>query len=195
MASRVARAASRKVGTNCEVLFVRAVRRMGLRPRLNVETLPGKPDLAFPRAKVVVFCDGDFWHGRDFARRKRRLIRGHNAPYWVAKIATNCSRSDTGKRSRQMNVPSNAGAVVSTGGNSHKSKEQLRGEGKLCASDGPNRADAIEFGLHDRIQVSLDNVAFIIRLKASRDRPKTPQGCRPLSRRSQRACLARPRDD
>ncbi len=62
-----------------------------------------------------------------------------------------------------VNVPSEAGVVVSSGTNSHKSKEQLRGEGKLRASDGPNRADAIELGLHDRVQVSLENVAFIIR--------------------------------
>ncbi len=62
-----------------------------------------------------------------------------------------------------VNVPSTGGVVVSTGGDSHKSKEQLRSEGKLRASDGANRADAIELGLHDRVQVSLDNVAFIIR--------------------------------
>ncbi len=92
LASRVARASSKKVGTRCELLLARAVRRLGLRPRLNVATLPGNPDLVFPRAKVAVFCDGDFWHGRSFARRKKRLARGHNAPYWIAKIAANIAR-------------------------------------------------------------------------------------------------------
>ncbi|MFL5320591.1 MAG: TonB family protein [Myxococcaceae bacterium] len=62
-----------------------------------------------------------------------------------------------------VNIPADAGVVVSSKGDTHKSKEQLRAEGKLRASDGATRADAIELGLHDRIQVSLDNVAFIIR--------------------------------
>lgn len=62
-----------------------------------------------------------------------------------------------------VNVPTDAGVVVSTKGDSHKSKEQLRSEGKLRASDGATRADAIELSLHDRAQVSLDNVAFIVR--------------------------------
>jgi DNA mismatch endonuclease (patch repair protein) len=39
-----------------------------------------------------VFCDGDFWHGRDLDERVRRLARGHNAPYWVAKITSNVAR-------------------------------------------------------------------------------------------------------
>jgi DNA mismatch endonuclease (patch repair protein) len=41
---------------------------------------------------VVVFCDGDFWHGRDWLRRRRKLVAGANAAYWVAKIAANIAR-------------------------------------------------------------------------------------------------------
>ncbi|MDP1918450.1 MAG: TonB family protein [Myxococcales bacterium] len=62
-----------------------------------------------------------------------------------------------------VNVPSEAGVVVSTKGDSHKSKEQLKGEGKLKAADGGVRADAVEIGLHDRAQVSFEQVAFIVR--------------------------------
>lgn len=62
-----------------------------------------------------------------------------------------------------VNVPSEAGLVVSRRGDSYKSKEQLRTEGALRGSDGPTRADAIEVGLHDRVQVSFENVAFILR--------------------------------
>ncbi|MHB8872679.1 MAG: TonB family protein [Myxococcaceae bacterium] len=62
-----------------------------------------------------------------------------------------------------VNVPGDADVVVSTKGDSHKSKEQLRSEGKLRASDGATRADAIELGLHDRVQVSFETVAFIVR--------------------------------
>lgn len=62
-----------------------------------------------------------------------------------------------------VNVPADAGLVVTTRSDSHKSKEQLKSEGKLKAAEGGVRADAVELGLHDRAQVSFDNVAFIIR--------------------------------
>lgn len=66
--------------------------RVGLRYRLHANDLPGKPDLVFRRARVVVFCDGDFWHGRDWLRRRQKLAAGANAAYWVAKIAANIAR-------------------------------------------------------------------------------------------------------
>lgn len=62
-----------------------------------------------------------------------------------------------------VNVPSEAGLVVTTKSDSHKSKEQLKSEGKLKAAEGGVRADAVELALHDRAQVSFDNVAFIVR--------------------------------
>jgi DNA mismatch endonuclease, patch repair protein len=91
-ASRIARAASRKSGTKCELALRRELRRLDLRPRLNSPLLPGKPDLVFPRARLVVFCDGDFWHGRRYAKRKPKLLAGHNGEYWVAKVASNMRR-------------------------------------------------------------------------------------------------------
>ncbi len=62
-----------------------------------------------------------------------------------------------------VNVPSEAGLVVGSKGDTHKTKEQLKAEGKLRAAEGGLRADAVELGLHDQAQVSFDNVAFIIR--------------------------------
>jgi TonB family protein len=61
-----------------------------------------------------------------------------------------------------VNVPGDAGLVVASG-STHRSKEQLRAGGLLQASDSPMHADAIEVGLHDRVQVSFENVAFILR--------------------------------
>jgi DNA mismatch endonuclease (patch repair protein) len=63
-----------------------------LRYRKNVETLPGKPDAVFVRAGVVVFCDGDFWHGRNWKGLKLKLCLGTNAEYWVSKIRSNMER-------------------------------------------------------------------------------------------------------
>lgn len=41
---------------------------------------------------MAVFVDGDFWHGRDWEARRRKLRAGSNAPYWLAKIQTNMER-------------------------------------------------------------------------------------------------------
>jgi DNA mismatch endonuclease, patch repair protein len=68
-----------------------AVRRMlhsrGYRYRVNVNWLPGKPDIVFTKAKLAVFIDGDFWHGWRFTQWSEKL-----APYWRQKIAGNKAR-------------------------------------------------------------------------------------------------------
>jgi DNA mismatch endonuclease (patch repair protein) len=91
-ATSAARGASRKYDTRPEIMLRRALFARGLRYRVARVGLPGKPDVVFGRARVVVFCDGDFWHGRDLAARIEKLARGHNAPYWVAKITSNVER-------------------------------------------------------------------------------------------------------
>ena len=90
-ASRAKRANRRK-DTAHEILLRRTLWRLGLRYRKNVCTLPGTPDLVFAMARVVVFCDGDFWHGRYWIRLQRDLARRHNAAYWQAKISGNRER-------------------------------------------------------------------------------------------------------
>ena len=85
--------------TKGECLLRSTLWRLGFRFRKNVKDLPGKPDIVFPREKVAVFCDGDFWHGRNWRSEKRRLQQGPNAPYWVAKIKANVERD---KRYNQM---------------------------------------------------------------------------------------------
>jgi DNA mismatch endonuclease (patch repair protein) len=64
----------------------------GLRYRLDADDLPGRPDVVFRGARVVVFCDGDYWHGRNLPERLAKLATGHNAGYWVAKIQSNVAR-------------------------------------------------------------------------------------------------------
>lgn len=65
-----------------------------MRFRKNVKELPGCPDVVFSKERVAVFCDGDFWHGRDWEQRREMLLRGQNATYWVAKIARNRERDE-----------------------------------------------------------------------------------------------------
>jgi DNA mismatch endonuclease (patch repair protein) len=84
--------ANKRRDTVPELLLRRELWRMGLRFRKNAEALPGKPDIVFTRAKVAVFCDGDFWHGRDWLARSAKLSQGTNARYWLAKIEANMER-------------------------------------------------------------------------------------------------------
>lgn len=65
---------------------------MGLRYRIGAGEILGRPDVVFRSAGVVVFCDGDYWHGRNLQHRLAKLASGHNAAYWVAKITSNVER-------------------------------------------------------------------------------------------------------
>jgi DNA mismatch endonuclease, patch repair protein len=90
-ASRAKRA-NRKTDTAHELLLRRQLWRLGLRYRKHVSKLPGNPDLVFSRARVLVFGDGDFWHGRNWDKLKAQLEQRHNAAYWLAKISRNRER-------------------------------------------------------------------------------------------------------
>jgi DNA mismatch endonuclease (patch repair protein) len=91
-------AASRAKRANCnkdtahEVALRRELWRLGLRYRKHVSGLPGNPDLVFSRARILVFCDGDFWHGRNWEVLQTQIARRHNAAYWLAKISRNRER-------------------------------------------------------------------------------------------------------
>jgi DNA mismatch endonuclease (patch repair protein) len=61
---------------------------MGVRGwRCHRTNLPGRPDLAFGVAKIAVFVDGEFWHGRP-----EKYWQGRSGAYWDAKIARNVER-------------------------------------------------------------------------------------------------------
>lgn len=91
-ASRAARGASRKSGTQCENLLIAELRNRGFQFATNDARLPGTPDIVFAEHRLVCFCDGDFWHGRRLGARVQKLARGSNAAYWVEKIRTNVVR-------------------------------------------------------------------------------------------------------
>lgn len=91
-ASAAARGSSKKTDTSCELLLRRTLWAAGARYRKNVKELPGRPDIVFSRAKLVVFCDGDFWHGHNWESRRQKLLQGTNADYWISKIQRNMER-------------------------------------------------------------------------------------------------------
>ena len=78
--------------TKCELILRRKLRDRGFTFENHSNSLPGRPDFVFRSARLVVFCDGDFWHGRRWQERRRRLRRGTNAQYWIAKIQANMRR-------------------------------------------------------------------------------------------------------
>lgn len=63
--------------------------RAGLRYRLHA-TLPGKPDLVFPRHRTVVFVHGCFWHRHKNCRYS--TTPRSNFAFWQAKFAANVKR-------------------------------------------------------------------------------------------------------
>lgn len=77
----------RSKNTAPELVIRRLIHARGLRFRKHVSTLPGSPDLAFASAKVVVFVDGDFWHGWRFPLWREKL-----SLYWKLKIGRNRAR-------------------------------------------------------------------------------------------------------
>jgi DNA mismatch endonuclease Vsr len=91
-ASSHAMRGNRSSGTKPELLVERQLRTLGLHGIRNVPELPGRPDFLFPRARVAVFCDGDFWHGRKWSELRRNLSHRVNARYWLNKISYNIER-------------------------------------------------------------------------------------------------------
>jgi len=82
-------AAIRSHDTRPEIDVHSAIHRAGFRFRLRPSSLPGRPDLVFPRFQVAVFVNGCFWHGHSC---KIGHIPGSNHEYWTAKITRNIER-------------------------------------------------------------------------------------------------------
>src|SRR5437879_751793 len=68
--------------------FIRVRRHYGISGWRRGSKLPGRPDFIFPKRRLAVFIDGDFWHGNP---RKYRCPRT-NCDYWRAKIQRNRER-------------------------------------------------------------------------------------------------------
>lgn len=79
--------------TSIEVRLRKALWHKGLRYRKNYKLLPGKPDIALTKQRIAIFCDSDFFHGKDWERiLKPRLLKGKNPQFWIAKIERNMAR-------------------------------------------------------------------------------------------------------
>lgn len=81
VSERMSRIRSKNTGP--ERAMARLLRRAGIRFR-RYQKLPGTPDFRIVGAKVVLFVDGIFWHGRDGWEKLK--------PFWSAKIQRNVQR-------------------------------------------------------------------------------------------------------
>lgn len=77
--------------TKPEILVRKFLFSKGFRYRINVKTLPGKPDIVLPKYKTVIFINGCFWHGHNCKKGK---LPSSNIDFWREKISNNKSRDD-----------------------------------------------------------------------------------------------------
>ena len=78
--------------TQIERIFRKALWREGIRYRKNYDKLPGKPDIAITKYKIAIFCDGEFFHGKDWEQLQIKLKNSNNSDYWIKKIQRNINR-------------------------------------------------------------------------------------------------------
>lgn len=80
--------------TSPERILGKCLWERGLRYRKHYR-IKGKPDFVFVKAKVAVFCDGDFWHGNNWRLRGMKSMEeelSHYSDFWASKIRRNVAR-------------------------------------------------------------------------------------------------------
>lgn len=82
--------AVKATGSKIEVALAKALWAKGYRYRKNDRSVFGKPDLTFKKYKLVVFVDSEFWHGKDWDKRKHD--HKSNQDFWHNKIERNIQR-------------------------------------------------------------------------------------------------------
>jgi DNA mismatch endonuclease (patch repair protein) len=91
--SRIMRAVRGK-HTAPEMVVRRIAHRLGFRYRLHVRSLPGTPDLVFPKLRKVIDVRGCFWHvhARTRCRGRGCRVPATRRGYWVRKLRRNVHR-------------------------------------------------------------------------------------------------------
>lgn len=76
--------------TSIERILRKALWAKGYRYRKNYKKLIGKPDIVMPKYKIAIFCDSEFWHGKNYKECTDHI--GTNSEYWKHKIKRNIER-------------------------------------------------------------------------------------------------------
>lgn len=77
-------------GTKIEVIFGKMLWNAGVRYRKNDKQVFGHPDFTLRTARIAIFCDGEFWHGKNWELRK--LDHKSHQEFWIPKIERNMQR-------------------------------------------------------------------------------------------------------
>jgi len=77
-------------GSKIETMLGKEIWKKGLRYRKNNKSVFGKPDFTFKKYKIAVFCDSEFWHGKEWETRKHE--HKSNVDFWYKKIERNIER-------------------------------------------------------------------------------------------------------
>lgn len=80
----------RSSGSEIERTLGLALWAAGIRYRKQYKKAMGRPDFTIVHAKVAVFCDSSFWHGRYWPRAIKDFKRHRD--FWVTKIRGNIAR-------------------------------------------------------------------------------------------------------
>jgi DNA mismatch endonuclease (patch repair protein) len=91
-------AAVKSKDTKPELVVRRIAHSLGYRYRLHVRSLPGTPDLVFPRFRKIINVNGCFWHMHGCARCR---VPSSRREYWIAKMGRNAERDKAVRRSLQ----------------------------------------------------------------------------------------------
>lgn len=81
--------------TKPEIKLRKALWNLGHRYRKHVKKLPGSPDIVFSKHKLVIFVDGEFWHGYNWEEKKKKIKS--NRGFWIPKIERNIQRDKQNK--------------------------------------------------------------------------------------------------
>lgn len=76
--------------TKPEMLVRRWLWAHGYRYRLNVKSVPGKPDIVMRRYRTAIFVNGCFWHGHEGC--SQFVMPKSNTDFWRTKIESNRKR-------------------------------------------------------------------------------------------------------
>ncbi len=77
-------------GSNIEKRLMKFLWQKGFRYTKNDESVFGKPDIAFKGLKIAIFCDSEFWHGKNWETKK--MEHKTNIQFWYKKIERNMER-------------------------------------------------------------------------------------------------------
>lgn len=84
----------RSKDTQIEIILRKALWKKGYRYRKNCKAIPGSPDIALTKYKIAIFCDGEFFHGKDWEVLKPKLKKSNNSEFWINKISRNREKDD-----------------------------------------------------------------------------------------------------